>query len=56
VISYVLTVVFDNWRVLHGRKAFTGERRICGAYITRDAFRSRYLTTNVEREKLLFEI
>lgn len=24
--------VFDNWRVLHGRSAFTGIRRICGAY------------------------
>ena len=25
-------VVFDNWRVLHGRSAFTGKRRICGGY------------------------
>lgn len=25
-------VVFDNWRVLHGRSAFTGVRRICGGY------------------------
>lgn len=24
--------VFDNWRVLHGRAAFTGKRRMCGAY------------------------
>jgi hypothetical protein len=24
--------VFDNWRVLHGRSAFTGIRRICGGY------------------------
>jgi trimethyllysine dioxygenase len=24
--------VFDNWRVLHGRSAFTGKRRICGGY------------------------
>lgn len=24
--------VFDNWRVLHGRSAFEGLRRICGAY------------------------
>lgn len=51
-----VNVVFDNWRVLHGRNAFTGERRMCGAYISRDAFRSRYLTTNVERERLLLEI
>ena len=29
-------LVFDNWRVLHGRSAFTGIRRICGAYRKRD--------------------
>lgn len=52
----MLITVFDNWRVLHGRSAFVGARRMCGAYISRDAFKSRYLTTNVEREKLLLEI
>ncbi|KAK4983039.1 hypothetical protein LTR66_008985 [Elasticomyces elasticus] len=25
-------LIFDNWRVLHGRSAFTGKRRMCGAY------------------------
>lgn len=25
-------VGFDNWRVLHGRAAFEGKRRMCGAY------------------------
>lgn len=25
-------IVFDNWRVLHGRSSFTGKRRICGGY------------------------
>jgi trimethyllysine dioxygenase len=25
-------LIFDNWRVMHGRSAFTGKRRICGAY------------------------
>lgn len=25
-------LVFDNWRVLHGRSAFNGKRRICGGY------------------------
>ena len=25
-------LLFDNWRVLHGRSAFTGKRRICGGY------------------------
>jgi len=31
----------DNHRVLHGRSAFTGMRRMCGAYIGVDEFRSR---------------
>lgn len=26
------TVIFNNHRVLHGRSAFTGLRRICGGY------------------------
>ncbi|EOO01435.1 putative trimethyllysine dioxygenase protein [Phaeoacremonium minimum UCRPA7] len=25
-------LIFDNWRVLHGRSAFEGLRRICGGY------------------------
>jgi trimethyllysine dioxygenase len=25
-------LIFDNWRVLHGRSAFSGKRRICGGY------------------------
>jgi trimethyllysine dioxygenase len=29
---YLTLSVFDNWRVLHGRSAFTGARRMCGAY------------------------
>ena len=27
-----ISTVFDNWRVLHGRTAFTGKRRVCGGY------------------------
>ena len=34
-------VVADNYRILHGRKAFTGKRRMCGAYIGGDDYRSR---------------
>ncbi|PRP76233.1 hypothetical protein PROFUN_15318 [Planoprotostelium fungivorum] len=34
-------VVFDNWRVLHGRAAFTGYRRLCGCYISWDDYQSR---------------
>lgn len=35
-------LLFDNWRVLHGRSEFTGKRRICGAYINRDDWVSRW--------------
>lgn len=35
-------LVFDNWRVLHGRSSFTGKRRICGGYINRDDWMSRF--------------
>src|SRR5258708_3309945 len=34
-------VIVDNHRVLHGRSAFTGKRRVCGAYIGRDDYRAR---------------
>ena len=30
------TLLVDNWRVLHGRTAFTGRREICGCYLPRD--------------------
>lgn len=35
-------VIFDNWRVLHGRRAFTGKRRVCGGYINMDDFLARF--------------
>jgi trimethyllysine dioxygenase len=31
----------DNHRVLHGRSAFDGRRRMCGAYVGIDEYRSR---------------
>ena len=31
----------DNHRVLHGRSAFNGKRRMCGAYIGVDEYRSK---------------
>jgi trimethyllysine dioxygenase len=34
-------VVFDNWRVLHGRTAFEGRRRVCGGYIGVDDWRGK---------------
>ena len=29
-------LLVDNWRVLHGRTAFTGRRELCGCYLPRD--------------------
>jgi len=34
-------VLIDNHRVLHGRSSFDGERRMCGAYIGVDEYRSK---------------
>ncbi|GAB1739208.1 hypothetical protein NU219Hw_g3958t1 [Hortaea werneckii] len=45
-------LLFDNWRVLHGRAAFTGKRRMCGGYINRDDFISKYRTTNLSKHEL----
>lgn len=46
-------LIFDNWRVLHGRSEFTGVRRICGGYINRDDFVSRWRNTNYPRDEIL---
>jgi trimethyllysine dioxygenase len=39
-------LIFDNWRMLHGRKAFTGKRRVCGGYIGMDDFMARWRMLN----------
>ncbi len=49
-------LIFDNWRVMHARSAFTGKRRMAGAYINRDDFVSRYWNTNFGREEVLKRI
>jgi len=49
-------LIFDNWRVMHGRSSFTGKRRICGGYVNRDDFVSRYWNTNFTREQILDSI
>jgi trimethyllysine dioxygenase len=36
-----MPLVLDNHRVLHGRSAFTGKRRMCGAYVGIDEYRSK---------------
>ena len=43
-----LMVVIDNWRVMHGRSSFTGSRRMCGAYVGADDWKSR--RTAIRRE------
>jgi len=34
-------LLFDNWRVLHARTAYTGRRRLAGCYLNREDFESR---------------
>lgn len=57
-VSFVLTwrkltfAVFDNWRVLHGRAAFTGKRRMCGGYINRDDWVSKFRQTNMTSQEI----
>jgi trimethyllysine dioxygenase len=49
-------LIFDNWRVLHGRTAFTGDRRMCGGYINRDDFISKFKLINWGKEKCLEQV
>ncbi|KAG9777844.1 Trimethyllysine dioxygenase, partial [Aureobasidium melanogenum] len=46
-------LIFDNWRVLHGRSVFTGKRRMAGGYINRDDFISKFKLTNSSRDEVL---
>jgi trimethyllysine dioxygenase len=34
-------LLFDNWRTLHGRRAYQGYRRLCGAYLNKEDFDSK---------------
>lgn len=34
-------VIFDNWRIFHGRKAYTGQRTMTGCYVQRTDFHSK---------------
>ncbi|TPX56170.1 trimethyllysine dioxygenase [Powellomyces hirtus] len=36
--------IIDNWRVLHGRTAFTGSRSLAACYLNRDDYKSRVKT------------
>jgi trimethyllysine dioxygenase len=39
-------MLFDNWRVLHGRTAYTGHRHLCGGYVNREDYESRLRLAN----------
>jgi trimethyllysine dioxygenase len=41
VLSPGSAMLFDNWRVLHGRTSYTGHRHLCGGYVNREDFESR---------------
>lgn len=32
--------IFDNWRILHGRTAYTGRRQVVGCYVARSEYLS----------------
>ncbi|KAJ8117226.1 hypothetical protein OPT61_g1512 [Boeremia exigua] len=49
-------LVFDNWRVLHGRSSFTGKRRICGGYINRDDWMSRFKMEMFGKEQVMGDL
>ncbi len=34
-------LLFDNWRLLHGRRSYRGYRRLCGAYLNKEDFESK---------------
>jgi len=34
-------LLFDNWRTLHGRRAYQGQRWLCGAYLNKEDFDSK---------------
>lgn len=37
-------VLFDNWRLLHGREAYQGTRKMLGCYLNHEDFESRFRT------------
>ncbi|CAE6415961.1 unnamed protein product [Rhizoctonia solani] len=49
-------VVVDNHRVLHGRSAFTGKRRMCGAYIGGDEWKSRLRVLSQAIDKVPWDL
>ncbi|KAJ9483536.1 hypothetical protein VN97_g9859 [Penicillium thymicola] len=46
-------LMFDNWRMLHGRSQFTGKRRMCGGYVNNDDYISRLRLLKFGRKEVL---
>ena len=40
-------LIFNNWRILHGRKAFKGSRKMSGCYINKEDFDSACKINNI---------
>ena len=45
-------LVFDNWRLLHGRGAFHGKRKMAGAYLNREDYLSALREHNLINSKM----
>lgn len=48
-------LIMDNWRVLHGRRSFTGHRRMLGCYFSYEDLQSRRIVTELQHQALLEE-
>ncbi|CAG8725171.1 23868_t:CDS:2 [Dentiscutata erythropus] len=46
-------VIFDNWRVLHGRDKYSGHRRLIGCYLNWDDYQSRLKVSYLSQEEIL---
>ena len=40
-------LIFNNWRILHGRGSFSGERKMSGCYINKEDFDSSCRIHNI---------
>ena len=45
-------LLFDNWRTLHGRRAYQGFRRLCGAYLNKEDFDSKLRVLRATQARL----
>ncbi|CAG8581710.1 6213_t:CDS:2, partial [Scutellospora calospora] len=46
-------IIFDNWRVLHGRDKFSGHRRLIGCYLNWDDYQSKLKVSTLSQEEIL---